>query len=475
MNDMLNKSIYEHSLSLLNKEYSSVELTRAFLKHIYENDSYLNAYITVTEEEALKAALEYDNGRINGIVAGIPYALKDNICTKGILTTCASKMLENFVSPYDAYVVERIKHSGGVLLGKLNMDEFAMGSTTELSAFKVTKNPLNKDRVPGGSSGGAAAAVASCEAAFALGSETGGSIRQPAAFCGVVGMKPTYGRVSRSGLVAYASSLDQIGPITKTVRDNALVLSLISGRDKLDATSFDSLDTDFTEGIKNGVQGLKIGIPKEYFSEDLSEDVKKAVLSAAYEYVRLGAELVSISLPSFKDAVAAYYIIACSEASSNLSRFDGVRYGHRAGEYSSIEELYKKSRSEAFGFEVKKRIMMGTLALSAGYYDAYYKKAIAVKENVKSDFISAFKMCDIIIAPVAPTVAYRVAEKVSDPVEMYLSDAYTVPINLAGIPAISIPCGFGEDNMPVGMQLIGPCFSESLLYRAAYAFENREV
>lgn len=475
MDKILTKSIYEHLQSLKNKEYSSLELTNAYLHSIEQNDPYLNAYITVAYDEAVRSAKAYDNGEAHGAIGGIPYALKDNICTKGVLTTCGSKMLSNFVSPYDAFAAEKLKKAGGILLGKTNMDEFAMGSTTELSAFKVTKNPLNKDRVPGGSSGGSAAAVVGKEAVFALGSETGGSIRQPAAFCGAVGMKPTYGRVSRRGLIAYASSLDQIGPITKNVRDNALIMSIISGHDSLDATSAKSNDVDFATDIGMGVKGLKIGIPEQYFNDGVSDDVKKAVLDAAYQYERLGAQLVKASIPSFKDAVSAYYIIASSEASSNLARYDGVRYGHRTKEYKTIEELYKNSRSEGFGLEVKKRIMMGTLVLSAGFYDAYYKKAASVKERVKADFKKAFEMCDVMIAPVAPSVAYKFGKVISDPMELYMSDAYTVPINLAGIPSLSIPCGYGEDNMPVGMQIIGPHFSEKLLYRVGYAFENREV
>lgn len=470
---MIDKNVYEHYLALNRKEYSSVELTGAYLAEIEKCDTEIGAYITVTAEEALKSAENYDNGKCRKtILSGIPMALKDNICTKGIRTTCASRMLENFVPPYDAGVVERLKEQGAVILGKTNMDEFAMGSTTEKSSFKVTKNPINTDRVPGGSSGGSAAAVAKNEAVYALGSETGGSVRQPAAFCGLVGMKTTYGSVSRYGLVAYASSLDQIGPITKTVADNALVLNAIVGHDKRDSTSVCKKYDDFTVGIKRGVKGLKIGVPDEFFGEGLDEDVKASVLRAVKEYESMGAEIVRVSLPSVSEALYAYYIISCAEASSNLARYDGIRFGYRTEQYSNIEELYKKSRSEGFGKEVKKRIMLGTMALSSGFYDDYYKRALSVKKMVETEFNNAFDKCQIIITPVTPSVAYK-REENDDPLRDYLGDIYTVPVNLAGIPALSIPCGKGKDEMPVGMQLIGPAFSEALLYRAGYAYENR--
>ena len=381
-------------------------------------------------------------------------------------------MLGGYIPPYSAHVVEKLEKSGAVILGKLNMDEFAMGSTTENSAFKVCRNPLDTDRVPGGSSGGSAAAVAAREAVYTLGSDTGGSIRQPASFCGVVGMKPTYGSVSRYGLVAFASSLDQIGPITSTVLDNALVLNAIVGHDKRDATSVKRVYNDFTADIKNGVKGMKIGVPEEFFGEGISDDVRKAVLAATDTYRALGAELVSVSMPSIDYALSAYYVISSAEASSNLARFDGVRYGYRCDDYSNIDELYRKSRSEGFGSEVKKRIMLGTFALSSGYYDAYYKKALQVRSLVRKDFDEAFGKCDFIISPVAPTVAYKIGEKTGDSLQMYMGDAYSVPVNIAGIPALTLPCGIGEGGMPVGMQLIGPAFSEGLLYRAGFAFES---
>jgi len=470
---MTEKSIYEHYLALGKKEYSSVELTRAYLSEIEKKDGEIGAYITVTAEEALKSARDYDNGKCRKtMLAGIPVAIKDNICTKGIKTTCASKMLEDFIPPYDAFAVERLKQQGAVIIGKTNMDEFGMGSTTQNSAFKTTKNPVDTRRVPGGSSGGSAAAIAENGAAYSLGSETGGSIRQPASFCGIVGMKPTYGSVSRNGLVAYASSLDQIGPMTRTVADNAIVMNAIVGHDKDDSTSVCRNYDDFTAGIKNGVKGLKIGLPKEFFEGGINEDVKDAVLLAAREYESMGAELVPVSMPSLSNALPAYYTISCSEASSNLARYDGIRFGRRAESYGTIDELYKKSRSEGFGKEVKKRIMLGTMLLSSEYHGAYYDKAVMIKRMITDDFRKIFDKCQIIIAPVAPTVAYKFgAEK--DPMRDYLGDIYTVSVNMAGIPALSLPCGKGEDGMPVGMQLIGPAFSEALLYRAGYAYENR--
>ncbi len=470
---MVERSVWEHYRALKNKEYSSLELTNAYLKKIEENDGELGAYISVTADMARKSAQDFDNGKCQrNVVSGIPMALKDNICTKGIKTTCASRMLEDFVPPYDAFVAEKLKSKGAVLLGKTNMDEFAMGSTCENSAYKTTKNPLDATRVPGGSSGGSAAAVAKNEAAYALGSETGGSVRQPAAFCGLVGMKPTYGSVSRYGLIAYASSLDQIGAITKTVADNAIVMNVIVGHDKRDSTSVCRICDDFTAQIKEGVKGLKIGLAKEFFEGSVADDVKKAVLLAAKEYEELGAELVEVSFPSLSLAPAAYYTIACAEASSNLARYDGIRFGHRADEYASVEELYKKSRSEGFGSEVKKRIMAGTMILSAGYSEMYYKKALEIKKAVTRDFRNAFGKCQILLSPVTPSVAYKIGDK-NDPLRDYMGDIFTVPVNLAGVPALSLPCGKGEDGMPVGMQLVGPCFSEALLYRAAFAYENR--
>ena len=476
MSELTERTIFEHAEALRKKEYSSVQLTQAYLEQIDKKDKTIGAYITVTADRAIESAKAFDEGRCSDSeispLAGIPCGIKDNMCTKGIKTTCASKMLGGYIPPYSAHVVEKLEKSGAVILGKLNMDEFAMGSTTENSAFKVCRNPLDTDRVPGGSSGGSAAAVAAREAVYTLGSDTGGSIRQPASFCGVVGMKPTYGSVSRYGLVAFASSLDQIGPITSTVLDNALVLNAIVGHDKRDATSVKRVYNDFTADIKNGVKGMKIGVPEEFFGEGISNDVRKAVLAATDTYRALGAELVSVSMPSIDYALSAYYVISSAEASSNLARFDGVRYGYRCGDYSNIDELYRKSRSEGFGSEVKKRIMLGTFALSSGYYDAYYKKALQVRSLVRKDFDEAFGKCDFIISPVAPTVAYKIGEKTGDSLQMYMGDAYSVPVNIAGIPALTLPCGIGEGGMPVGMQLVGPAFSEGLLYRAGFAFES---
>ena len=476
MSELTERTIFEHAEALRKKEYSSVQLTQAYLEQIDKKDKTIGAYITVTADRAIESAKAFDEGRSSDSeispLAGIPCGIKDNMCTKGIKTTCASKMLGGYIPPYSAHVVEKLEKSGAVILGKLNMDEFAMGSTTENSAFKVCRNPLDTDRVPGGSSGGSAAAVAAREAVYTLGSDTGGSIRQPASFCGVVGMKPTYGSVSRYGLVAFASSLDQIGPITSTVLDNALVLNAIVGHDKRDATSVKRVYNDFTADIKNGVKGMKIGVPEEFFGEGISDDVRKAVLAATDTYRALGAEPVSVSMPSIDYALSAYYVISSAEASSNLARFDGVRYGYRCDDYSNIDELYRKSRSEGFGSEVKKRIMLGTFALSSGYYDAYYKKALQVRSLVRKDFDEAFGKCDFIISPVAPTVAYKIGEKTGDSLQMYMGDAYSVPVNIAGIPALTLPCGIGEGGMPVGMQLIGPAFSEGLLYRAGFAFES---
>ena len=474
--DLIKRSVSEHIESLKKGEYSSRELTDAYIAQIENTDSEIGAYITTDFETALKKAEAVDKKRLSGEslepLAGIPCAIKDNICTKGVKTTCASKMLENYIPPYDACVIEELKKADVVILGKLNMDEFAMGSTTENSAFKTTKNPADITRVPGGSSGGSAACVAAKEAAFTLGSDTGGSIRQPASFCGVVGMKPTYGTVSRYGLVAFASSLDQIGPLTSTVKDNAIVLNAISCADKRDATNIYKSQDDFTEDIGKGIKGMKIGMPKEFFGEGISHDVKTAVFEAAERMKNEGAEIVDISMPSIDNALAAYYIISSAEASSNLSRFDGVRYGYRTDCFENIHDLYKKSRSEGFGKEVKRRIMLGTFALSSGYYDAYYKKALQIRSIVMNDFENSFKKCDFILSPVAPTVAYKLGEKSKNPLEMYMGDAYSVPVNIAGVPAISVPCGRGEGNMPVGAQLIGPAFSEKMLYRAAAVLEE---
>jgi len=476
MSDLTIKSVYEHSQALKNGEYSSVELTKAYLDEIKAKEDSIGAYISVNEDVALEMAAAVDKKRADGEelsdIAGIPAGMKDNLCTKSIKTTCASRILENYIPPYDACVIEKLKASDYVLLGKLNMDEFAMGSTTENSAFKKTHNPCDVTRVPGGSSGGSAAAVAAMEAAYTLGSDTGGSIRQPASFCGVVGMKPTYGTVSRYGLVAFASSLDQIGPLTKTVRDNAMIMNVIAGHDGRDATSIKREYGDFTAEIGKDVKGLKIGIPKEFFGEGISSSVKDSVLAAAEKYEKMGADITWVSMPSIENALSAYYVISSAEASSNLARFDGVRYGVRANDFEDIDELYKKSRSQGFGAEVKRRIMLGTFALSSGYYDAYYKKALQVRSLVMKDFNSVFDKFDIILSPVAPTAAYKLGEKTSDPLEMYMGDAYSVPINIAGVPALALPCGKNSDGMPIGMQLIGKAFSEPMLYRAGAAFEK---
>ena len=470
---MINRSVYEHYIALNKREYSSVELTKAYLEQIEKKDKKTGAFITVTADGALDAAKKYDEGKCRkSVLAGIPVAIKDNICTKGIKTTCASKILQDFIPPYDAFVIEKLKAEGAVIMGKTNMDEFGMGATTEKSVYGATRNPLDYNRVPGGSSGGSAAAIAENEVAYALGSDTGGSVRQPAAFCGLVGMKTTYGSVSRYGLVAYASSLEQICPLSKTVMDNALALNGIVGHDRRDSTSVCRKYSDFTIGIKDGVKGLKIGIPKEFFSIGINESIKTAVWLAAKEYEKMGAELVDVSLPSLNSVLPAYYILSCAEASSNLARYDGIRYGYRTDDYISIEELYRKSRSEGFGWEVKKRIMLGTMVLSAEYHNQYYKKALKVKNNIKTEFNNVFDKCQIIIAPVSPSVAYKIGGS-ENPMRDYLDDIYTVPANMAGIPALSLPCGVGEEEMPIGMQLIGPAFSEALLYRAGYAYENR--
>lgn len=469
-------TVKELSEKLHNKEISSVEVVNAYFDRIDSVDDEIGAFVRVIKENAIRQAEDADKLIAEGkssALTGIPYGMKDNICTKGIITSCASKMLENFNPPYDAFVTKKMNCEGAVLLGKTNMDEFAMGSTTENSAFKVTKNPVDTSRVPGGSSGGSAAAVAAGEAAFALGSDTGGSIRQPAAFCGVVGLKPTYGTVSRNGLVAFASSLDQIGPLTRTVEDAAIVMNTIAGHDSLDSTSVNRSYGDFCADIKSGVKGLKAALPKEYFGEGISPEVKAAVIKAAENFEKMGAEIEEVSVPTMEYALPAYYVISSSEASSNLARFDGVRYGYRASEYDDIDDLYKNTRSEGFGREVKRRIMLGSFALSSGYYDAYYKKALQVRTLIINDFNRIFDKHDFIISPVTPTVAYKLGEKTASPVEMYMGDIYTVPVNIAGLPALSMPCGKDNDGMPIGLQLIGKAFSENTLIRAGYALENR--
>lgn len=470
-------TLMQLSSMLREKEITSVELTEAYLQKIESTEPTVGAFISVDAEKALVQAAVCDEVLAKGEAPasplyGIPMALKDNLCTAGTPTTCASKMLEHYTPVYNATAADKLFSAGAVMLGKLNMDEFAMGSSTENSAFHLTRNPCRLDCVPGGSSGGSAAAVAAGEAPYTLGSDTGGSIRQPAAFCGVVGMKPTYGSVSRYGLVAFASSLDQIGPLTRTVKENALVLDAICGYDPMDATSVDRTYASALSTIEAGVDGLKIAIPREFFGEGISAPVKEKLLDAMKTYEKLGAKVEWISMPSLKYALSAYYVISSAEASSNLARFDGIRYGYRAEGYTDLDDLYKKSRSEAFGAEVKRRILLGTFALSAGYYDAYYKKAQQVRALIRKEYADIFAKFDLILSPVAPTVAYKLGEKSNDPLEMYMGDMYTVPVNIAGNPALSLPAGFCGDGLPVGMQLIGPAFSEALLYQAAYAYES---
>lgn len=474
--EILNQSVASLSALLTAKELSATEVTDAFLRHLRDREGEIGAFLTVCGEQAADAAAEIDRRRAAGEalppLAGVPMALKDNLCTKGVLTTCASQMLRGFVPPYDATVWEKLREQGTILLGKLNMDEFAMGSTNENSSFHPTRNPRNLAYVPGGSSGGSAAAVAARQVPFSLGSDTGGSIRQPASFCGVVGMKPTYGRVSRYGLVAFASSLDQIGPLTNDVRDNALILNVIAGQDPRDATSSPLPVPDYTAGMEQGVQGMVIGVPKQFFAHGITDEVKDAVLRAAKTLEGLGAKLMELSLPSLDYALPAYYVLSSAEASSNLSRFDGVRYGYRSGAYEDITDLYRNTRSEGFGSEVKLRIMLGSFALSSGYYDAYYKKAQQVRTLVRQDLEEALKTCDVILSPVSPTTAFKLGERTDDPLQMYLSDVYTVPANIAGLPALSLPCGVGAEGLPIGMQLLGRAFDEATLYRVGYAYEQ---
>ena len=469
-------SLRQLSGCLRSGELTAVQAVEAYLASIRENDPSIRAYLSVLEEKAMGQAAETDRRRARGEalspLAGVPVGIKDNICTKGVTTTCASRMLEQFVPPYSAHVIEKLEEAGAVMLGKLNMDEFAMGSSTENSFFQITHNPRDPSRVPGGSSGGSAAAVAANEAAFALGSDTGGSIRQPAAFCGVVGMKPTYGTVSRYGLVAFASSLDQVGPLTRDVADSAMVMDCIAGHDSRDSTSIRMDKLPYASQLGQDIRGIKIALPEEFFGEGLSEDVRKGIQLAARRFQDLGAEIVRVSMPTLTHALPAYYIISSAEASSNLARFDGIRYGYRSPDYEDITSLYKNSRSEGFGEEVKRRIMLGTFALSSGYYDAYYKKALQVRTLITRDYSRIFAACDCILSPVAPTTAYKIGEKTANPLEMYLGDIYTVPVNIAGLPGLSMPCAAASDGMPVGMQLIGPAFSEPLLYRVGYAYET---
>ncbi|MBQ8327139.1 MAG: Asp-tRNA(Asn)/Glu-tRNA(Gln) amidotransferase subunit GatA [Lachnospiraceae bacterium] len=475
MKNILDCTAVELGKMIKNKEVTVMEAVEVTLNRIKEKEADYHSFITVMDEAAMIRAREVqtliDEGKLTGPLAGVPVAIKDNMCTKGTLTTCASKMLHNFVPVYSATAVEKLESAGAIIIGKTNMDEFAMGSTTETSYYGVTKNPWNTEHVPGGSSGGSAAAVAGKECIFALGSDTGGSIRQPASYCGVVGLKPTYGTVSRYGLIAYGSSLDQIGPICKDVTDCATILEVIAGKDSKDSTSVD-VETDYTSALVDDVKGMRIGIPTDYFGEGLDKEVKEAVLSAAKVLQKKGAIVEEFNLSLVDYAIPTYYTIATAEASSNLERFDGVKYGYRTGEYKGLHNMYKKTRSEGFGEEVKRRIMLGSFVLSSGYYDAYYLKALRVKALIKKAFDEAFQKYDVILGPVAPNVAPKLGESLKDPMKMYLSDIYTTSVNLAGLPGMSVPCGFSKSGMPIGLQLIGDCYKEKNIIRAAYAYEK---
>lgn len=458
------------------KEISVTEAVQATLEQIHQAEPEIHSYVTLDEEGALKQAAEIqekmNRGELEGPLAGVPAAIKDNLCTEGLRTTCSSRILENFVPTYTAEAVLSLQKAGAVILGKTNMDEFAMGSTTETSAFGITRNPWNPKHVPGGSSGGSCAAVAAQECFYALGSDTGGSIRQPAAFCGVTGLKPTYGTVSRYGLIAYGSSLDQIGPVAKDVADCAAVLEVITSYDRKDSTSLNRKDTDFTSALKKDVKGMKIGIPKDYLGEGLNGEVRESVLEAAKVLEAQGALVEEFDLSLVEYAIPAYYVIACAEASSNLARFDGVKYGYRSQEYEGLHQMYKKSRSEGFGPEVKRRIMLGSFVLSSGYYDAYYLKALRTKALIKQAFDQAFETYDVILGPAAPTTAPEIGKSLEDPLKMYMGDIYTVSVNLAGLPAMTLPCGMDRKGLPIGLQLIGGCFQEKKILQAAYAFEQ---
>ena len=465
-------TVHELLEKLDKKEITKEEVLTSYQNRIEEKEKDVQAFITITDKEAKEQLKKIKEEENTSKLAGIPIGIKDNICTKGVKTTCASRMLENFVSPYDATVIEKINNERLISLGKLNMDEFAMGGSTEHSYFKKTKNPWNLNKVPGGSSGGSAAAVAAGLVPWALGSDTGGSVRQPAAFCGVVGLKPTYGLISRYGLVAFASSLDQIGTLTKDVEDAAILLNIIAGHDEKDTTSANREKIDYTKCLQNDVKGLKIGIPKQYFGDGINSEVKDAINEVIKQYEKMGAIVEECSLDVADYALATYYIIACAEASSNLGRFDGIRYGYRTKDFSDLKDLYKNSRSEGFGEEVKRRIILGTYVLSSGYYDAYYKKAQQVRTLVKNEFENNFKKYDVILTPTSPNVAFDIGSKIDNPLEMYLSDVCTVPVNIAGLPAISIPCGVNSEGMPIGFQLIGNHFEEATILNAAYAYEK---
>ena len=474
--ELYNYSISQIAKKIKDKEITIKEVLDSVYSRIDEVEKKIAGYITLTKESAYKRAEilqeKLDNGEDIGVLGGVPIAIKDNICTNGVKTTCASRMLEDFVPFYDATVVEKLENAGAIIVGKTNMDEFAMGSSTETSYFKKTKNPWNLEKVPGGSSGGSAAVIGANMAFGALGTDTGGSIRQPASYCSVVGLKPTYGLVSRYGVIAYASSLDQVGPITKSVEDAALMLNVIAGHDKMDTTSADLGQKDYTKSLVNDVKGKKIGILKDFVSEGVAKDVKLAYEENIEKLKKLGAEIVEVKLDYVKYSLPTYYIIATAEASSNLGRYDGIRYGHRAKDFSNLNELYVNSRTEGFGDEVKRRIMLGTYVLSSGYYDAYYKRAQCVRTLIIEDFKKAFESCDVILIPTAPNTAFKFGEKSKNPVEMYLEDIYTVPVNIAGLPGISVPGGFDNDGMPIGMQFISKAFDEETLLQIAYTFEQ---
>ena len=473
--ELQNLTIHQLHELLSKKEVTSKEVTESFLKRIELVDGKVHAYTTLTPELSIKQAKQADEnirqGKLNTLT-GIPLAIKDVLCIQGVKTTCGSKILENFIAPYDATVIKKLKEKDVVFIGRTNMDEFAMGSTTETSHFGTTRNPWDLERIPGGSSGGSAAAVSADECTAALGTDTGGSIRQPAACCGLVGLKPTYGRVSRFGLVAFASSLDQIGPMTKDVKDTAILMNDICGYDPLDSTSVDKEVPDYTQVLGREVKGMSVGIPREYFIEGLDTEVEEAIREAIKVLEGLGINIKEVSLPYTEYAVAVYYLIAPAEASSNLARYDGVRYGYRTQEDVGLLDMYKRSRSEGFGAEVKRRIMLGTYALSAGYYDAYYKKASQVRTLIRHDFEKAFKECDVIVTPTYPTTAFKIGEKVDDPLKLYLADIFTIPANLAGIAGISIPCGLSSEGLPIGLQILANFFQEEKLLKVAHAYEQ---
>lgn len=477
MADLTELTVHELQDKLASGDITISEIAKAYTDRISEKEGQVEAFVTTRNEEVMAEAKEIEEkvaaGEMKSSLAGIPIGIKDNMCTKGVRTTCSSRMLEDFIAPYDATVLEKLKAEGMINLGKLNMDEFAMGSSTEYSYFKKTKNPWNLNTVPGGSSGGAAAAVAADMVPWALGSDTGGSIRQPASFCGVVGLKPTYGLVSRYGLVAFASSLDQIGPITKDVRDAAMLLNIIAGHDEKDSTSIDVEKKDYTANLEKDIKGMHIGIPKEFYGDGINSEVKESLQKAIKVYEEMGAIVEECSLDIANYALATYYIIACAEASSNLGRFDGIRYGYRSPNATSLKDIYKKSRSEGFGSEVKRRIILGTYVLSSGYYDAYYKKAQLVRTLVMREFEKAFAKYDVILTPTSPNVAFEFGTKSNNPLEMYLADICTVSVNIAGLPGISIPCGVDSKGLPIGMQIIGNKFEEEKILNVAYAYEQK--